>query len=120
MALLEVDLYKNIYLQAKNPICVLSPEGKILQVNPVHDSLFADTPCQVVGSSFASCLSHDELPILLNTVAQGELYSQEIELSRKGRKSLHVDISASGIQDETGQLSAVIIISRDQTQRRGE
>jgi hypothetical protein len=69
MALQEVDLYKGIYLKAKNPICVLSPEGTILQTNPAHGSLFADTPFQVIGSSVAS---YDELPILLNTGCAGK------------------------------------------------
>ena len=117
MLLSEVDLYKNIYLQAKNPTCVLSPEGKILQVNPAHKKLFAATKCLLVGGSFSGCINADQRPILLDKIRKGETFYQELELTNPDGKTLHVDVSASGIKDESGEILAIIVISRDQTQR---
>ncbi|MFK5926832.1 MAG: PAS domain S-box protein [Desulfuromusa sp.] len=118
MVLLEVDLYKNIYLQAKNPICVLSPEGKILQVNPAHKKLFSSTKCLLVGDSFFGCINANQRSDLLDKIHKGEEIHQETELAKLDGNILHVDISASGIRDKMGEISAIIVISRDQTLRR--
>ncbi len=118
MMLAEVDLYKNIYLQAKSPICVLSPEGEILQVNPAHENLFSSTNCLLVGDSFSNCISTDQFSAMLDTIKNGEEFHCQTELSTLNGKILPVDISASGIKGDTGEVSAIIVISRDQTQRR--
>jgi PAS domain S-box-containing protein len=116
--LAEVDLYKNIYLQAKNPICVLSSEGEILQVNPAHENLFSSTNCLLVGDSFSNCISTDQFSTMLDTINNSEEFHCQTELTTLHGKILPVDISASGIRDDTGEVSAIIVISRDQTQRR--
>jgi len=118
MAVVEVDLYKNIYLQAKNPICVLSSEGKILQVNPAHENLFSPANCLLVGDSFSGCINTDQLSTMLDAINNGEEFHCQAEFTKLNGKILHVDISASGIRSNTGKISAIIVISRDQTQRR--
>ena len=118
MMLAELDLYKNIYLQAKNPICILSPEGEILQVNPAHENLFSPTNCLLVGDSFSSCINTDQVSTMLETISNGEEFHCQTELSTLNGKILHVDISASGIKSDAGEILAIIVISRDQTQRR--
>lgn len=117
MSLSEENLYKSIYLQAKNPICVLSPEGMILHTNPAHEKLFASTPCQV-GQSLSACINEEQLAMLLDKINQDLSFYQEAELTIPDGKTLHADISASGIRDESGAIAAIIVISRDQTSRR--
>ncbi len=118
MALSEVDLYKNIYLQAKNPTCVLSPEGEILLVNPAHKKLFAATEYLPAGHPFSGCIGASQWLNLLDKIYKGEHFHQDLELTKPDGKKSHVDISASGIKDESGKILAIIVISRDHTQRR--
>lgn len=118
MILSEVDLYKNLYLQGKTPTCVLSPEGKILLANPAHEKLFAANKCLLVGHSFSGCIGADQWPTLLDKIHKGEHFHQDLELTKPDGKKSHVDISASGVEGESGEILAIIIISRDHTQRR--
>ena len=116
--LLETDLYKKIYLQAKNSICILSPDGKILQVNPAHENLFSPTSRLLVGDSFSDCINTCQLPVLLDKIDKGEEFHHQTELPMLDGNILHVDISASAIRDEAGNVTAIIVISRNQTLRR--
>ncbi|SDZ79886.1 PAS domain S-box-containing protein [Desulfuromusa kysingii] len=112
----ELESYKDIFRQVEDPICIISPTGDILESNFAHKKLYNNLKCQSAGDSLTSCLNAEELSSLLNQVLQGSTYQQAIELTLQHDEVLHVVMSASGIRDATGQVTTIILISRDQTE----
>jgi PAS domain S-box-containing protein len=110
--------YRNIFLQAKNPICILSPSGIIKQCNPAHKHLYADTDFKQVGNSLSGFLGKVLFDQLLTCIAEEKPFQHEMTLRKKDGRLMHVNIYASGIVCEEDPFSVIILISRDQTQRR--
>jgi PAS domain S-box-containing protein len=117
-ALPQLKTYKNIFLQAKNPTCILSPRGEIKQCNPAHESLYSDTTFVRPGDSIAQLIGQPLFDRLLDCIAAEKPFQHEMELIKNNGSRLHVDIYASGIISDEGPISVIILISRDQTQRR--
>jgi PAS domain S-box-containing protein len=117
-ALPQLATYRNIFLQAKNPTCILSPHGIIHQCNSAHERLYAGTGFAKPGDQIIDCTDLALFELMKKNINAGHPVQDEMAFSRSDGSKLHVDIYASGNMSVYGTLSAIILISRDQTQRR--
>lgn len=118
MPLDDLEIYRHIFQQTRNPVCILSPDGLIDKANPAHHRLFKIGDKSPAGQSLANFMAEPDLAILLETVRTGDSFHRECILRCADASVLHADVMASGIYDAQDVLSAIMMIFRDQAQRR--
>lgn len=112
------DLYKHIFINSKDAIIILNPEGKYLQQNPSNRSLFQYSDEELEGEKIAVLFgqkSHSDISIL---DSEKGLTQEEIVLHSKSGNRIEVEISTFPILDQNKKMAYTVIIFRDIRKRK--
>jgi PAS domain S-box-containing protein len=117
--------FRGIFDLSFQVIGLLTPEGRIVEVNQTTLSLADIPPAEIIGnllweSSWFSGLpeSQRQLQQGILTAAQGEFWRSEIQARGKDDRVLDIDVSCKPLFDETGRVYQILGDGRDITDRK--
>jgi two-component system cell cycle sensor histidine kinase/response regulator CckA len=119
--LVERDLYRVLANAAQDIIFVVDKTGHILYVNPFAAGYFSSTPEEIVGKSLKDLFPPESCTQQQRAV--GEVFETGLPLFIEERfsfpeRGIWLDTRLIPIRDESGEVSCVLGISRDTTERK--
>jgi len=104
---------------APTAIAAVSPDGKVLGVNPAFESLFGYEAGDVRERSINDLIVPEsalaQAQALDERVHAGDVVVEEVQRQRKNGDRVWVQVSAAGVRQEAG---AIFVLYQDVTQRR--
>lgn len=116
----QLRLYRNIFLNAKDPIAVLDNNGRFIEINPALSHLSGYKPEELVGSTTELIFGDKGYPNLKSSYVSDSdsMGFSEFEALTKSGKSIDIDLSWFKINDEDGNPVYGVGIARDITERK--
>lgn len=113
--------YKTLAENASDLVTVIDPLGTILYASPSHEEMFGVTPDELIGTSILPYIHPEDFESFqskLSTLSEG---GHETAVYRVQRQSDGMYVSLEGVGtgliDEDGQITGILMISRDITAR---
>ncbi|OCA85049.1 ATP-binding protein [Pseudobacillus wudalianchiensis] len=117
----KCNSWRDAFLQAVcDPLYVLDSEGKVITVNDAFEQEYGWTLQEIKGKLLPIVPLHLEVEFnFLQQQLQDGKRIQHYKTIRQNKKSalLHVEVSASPVHDESGQLTAAIYVTRNITKK---
>jgi PAS domain S-box-containing protein len=112
------DLYRHIFVHAKDSIVVMDPCGYYLEQNPQHEQLVGYTPQELIGQTPAVALGkHDFARMMDGLTRTGMYHGEAISLTKTGLR-VPMNLFAFSVKDEEGLVVGHGCIQRDATDRQ--
>ncbi len=115
------ERYRSLVETAQDVIFTVSREGTFTSLNPVFETVTDWSRAEWLGQSFAPLLHPDDLPLameLFHRLVQGETPPlSELRILLKSGASRSWQFTATP-QFREGEVSGVLVIARDTTERR--
>ena len=61
------DLFKSIFNDTENGICIVNYEGEIVELNSIYSDMFGYEREELVGRHYSKLMSDDSLPVVEKT-----------------------------------------------------
>ena len=110
------EKYRTLVEQASDAIYILSPEARILDVNPAACTILNRTERELVGMNFVDLIPPEDLevlPLQIQDILRGKTLLFERKVKRRDGTVVPLEISAKVLKDGRVQC-----IARDITERR--
>ncbi len=102
-------------------IITLSPKGIVTMWNETAERIFGWSKDEIIGRFYSLLQDSDreEFQLLRNRLLSGEsLFDEEVILKRKNGAAVHISVSASPLHDAQGQISSIMAVMTDITDRK--
>ena len=109
------EKYRTLVEQASDGIYILSPQTRILDVNPAACSILRRTERELVGMNFVDLIPTEDLearPLVIQEVLRGETVLFERKVKRADGSVVPLEISAKVLKDGRVQCIARDITAR--------
>ena len=107
---------------SQDAIVGVNTEGRVMSWNRGATGLYGYSPEEMIGKSVAMLIPRDgplQLPQILQKIRRGENISEyETYRIRKDGRRVDVALSLSSVLDNTGEITGLVSIARDITQRK--
>ena len=107
---------------ANDLVVSLDPGGKIVTWNRAAEVVSGLASDQIIGRMLVSVCSPDQQPAMESMLGKllqsGNVQHAEIDLLTSDAKQVPISWSCSLMRDDLGQISAIVAIGRDLTERR--
>ncbi len=114
--------FRTIFNAEPECVKILSPDGSLIDMNPAGLRMInAKAPDMLVGQNLL-CLVHDDFKDryqqFIKELLQGKESSLEFKIKTFDGNSLWVDSHGTLIKDENGKIKAILIVTRDITEKK--
>ncbi len=114
--------YRKLFMDSLDVVFEVTPEGKVLEMNPAGLKLFGFEDVEEIsdrGVMRETCASPEDWDEFLEEIrARGYVVNWEGVMRRRDGALIQVVITATGVKNEKGELSAIRGILRDVTELR--
>ncbi len=113
-------LYRNIFLNATDPITILDKAGKILEVNPAAVKMFGYTLQELRGKTIAGFIGQDIYEEMLHGSTDKAFSGirKELTVQTKNGPTVIVELSGFPIYSQEGEIIYRVGVARDITLRK--
>lgn len=121
--LTEARQAASVFINSKDAIAILQPDGAVLDVNPTYCSLLGYSRDELIGKSSA-ILRVDEggegsfLRRVAQAIERDGRWHGELVRRRKNGESFVSEITIEGIQDPDGTVRSWVSVGKDVTEQR--
>lgn len=120
------SLFKSIFNSAFSASVLLTPEGKVIEVNDTACKWFNAHVSAIKGEQICELdwwkTDHydyrDQIKEAVLKARKGEPFRDEIKMTNSGGSDIHVDLSLTPLLYESGQISWILLEGHDTTQLR--
>jgi PAS domain S-box-containing protein len=118
--------FKAVFNQQFQFMAILTPDGTVLDANETCFSATGIEPERVLGRPFWETPWWDRLPVIQEqlkrhvseAVGSGGPVTGEIEYSQADGTIRHATVVVTGLRDESGRVTSIIVEGHDDTERR--
>jgi len=114
----QLELYKKIFTRATDAIAIIGPSGKYIEQNEAHEKMLGYTSDDLEGQTPAIHLGESAFEEISKVTDEKGFIHGEFESKRKDGEIVHIDLSASEIRNDEGELICLVGIKRDITERK--
>ena len=115
---LPLELYREIFSHSNEAIAIIDREGRYLEQNLAHADLLGYSDEDLRGQTPALHLGEETFaPIARQLEKEGEFRGEVASTSKTGQ-TLHIQISAFALRDDSGETIGYVGIERDITERK--
>ena len=118
---LSEEKFRGIVEAASEGIWIISPEGKTQFVNPRVAEVLNYTPEEMLGRSCFDFIHPEDRPRAIRGLMQrkkGNIAPREYRCVRRDGSQLWVSVTGTPIHDESGNVTSVLVMCTDVTERR--
>src|SRR5688572_18824945 len=111
--------YDSLFNAVPDPISIIDPDGRVLDLNSAGLNAYRRPRDEIVGKLVHVInpdLQADHMLPVMDTLGRGETYVVEVENMRADGSRFPVEVHSAGFQD--GEHHRVIAVARDLTHRR--
>ena len=114
----ELQLYKEIFINANDAVAIIDPEGFYIKQNSAHRALTGYTDEELRGKTPAIHLGEEVFSNMARKLSEQGVYRGELINYTKDGKALYIELSAFAIANEKGGASCYVGIIRDISARK--
>ena len=114
----ELRLYRELYLNSKDGIVILDPEGRYIESNPEHQKRSGYTKEELKERGVDGIIGPKAGNIFRDGMEAGESIRREVTAHKKDGTDVTVDISGFPIKDDTGEIRYFVGIGRDISEKK--
>ncbi len=121
--LAEARLAASVFVNSKDTIAIVRPDGTVLDVNPTYTSVLGYTREELIGKSSAVLL-HDEggealfLRRVAHAIERDGRWHGELARRRKNGETFVSELTIEGIRDPDGVVRKWVSVGKDVTEQR--
>ncbi|MBX0310322.1 MAG: diguanylate cyclase, partial [Sulfurihydrogenibium sp.] len=112
------NLIYQVFLNIKNAVAVLDPEGRYIEQNKSHQELIGYSIEELKGKTPAIHLSEEEFEKILKTIEEKGSFFGEVKSKTTDGKVKNIELFAFPIKDEDGKILYYVGIKRDITKEK--
>ena len=119
--LAETTAYNRSLFEASvDPLTMISPEGRVSDVNEAAIRLTGALREQLIGTRFSDFFTDPEKAwaCLLEVLNEGTIRNRELLLRHPDGRDVPVEVNATVLRNNTGAIREVLASARDMTERR--
>ncbi len=114
----ELNLFRKIFSNANDAIAIIDPAGFYVKQNPAHRELIGYSDEELHGKTPAIQLGEEKFSNTIKKLSQQGVYSGELISYTKAGKTIYIELSASSVKNEKGEVANYVWIIRDITARK--
>ena len=114
----KLKLYREIFINSKDPIAIISSEGFYIEQNIAHKNLIGYSDKELTGKTPAIHLGKEEFSEIGKNLKEKGIYRKEVISIKKSGEKINLDLTAFSIYDEKKKLICHVGIKRDITDRK--
>jgi PAS domain S-box-containing protein len=114
----KLKLYKEIFINSKDPINILDREGRFIEQNPAHLKLNGYSDRELLGQTPALFSGEDGFRVIEKSLSETGSFRGEIVSHPKTGPPIDVELSAFSIYDDAGGVQYRVGFARDITERK--
>ncbi|NIR47655.1 PAS domain S-box protein, partial [candidate division KSB1 bacterium] len=114
----KLRLYKEIFINSKDPINILDANGRFIEQNPAHRKLNGYSDEELLGKTPALFTGEETFRRIGKSLSETGSFRGEIISHPKSGGKVHVELSAFSIHDDHGEATYRIGFARDITERK--
>lgn len=121
--LAEARLAASVFVNSKDTIAIVQPDGTVLDVNPTYTSVLGYSREELIGKS-STVLLHDEggeaqfLRRVAHAIERDGRWHGELARRRKNGESFVSEVTIEGIKDPDGVVRKWVSVGKDVTEQR--
>ena len=116
----RLRLLEALYGQSHEAIAVLDPQGFFIDQNEAHRRLVGYSDDELRGKTAALHVGANVCADLMRVVGQGRRFRQDVDARSKDGRELAIDLSAFAVHDQTGAVSAHVLLLADRKRAADE
>lgn len=119
----EAKQAASVFVNSKDAIAIVNPDGKVLDVNPAYSDLFGYSRDELIGKPSPALRNHDLNDInFFNRIAlsidRDSRWSGELVNCSKDGEAIVSEITIEGIRDPDGIIRKWVTVGKDVTEQR--
>ncbi|MGI9167870.1 MAG: PAS domain S-box protein [Pyrinomonadaceae bacterium] len=114
----QPDLYREIFVHSNEPIAIISPDGRYIQQNTAHRNLLGYSDDELGGQTPAIHFGEEAFAGVVRELTKKGEYRGETISRRKDGETLHIELSAFAMRNDSGEVVCYVGIKRDITERK--